>query len=142
MLQRFNAWLERRLERTLSRERTIHGVRVVVYNRRADIDEETLFARTEAALALVARVDPRRFRRLSRDLAVLHVRRGFTRGAYYHATRACVLDNTFVANPRFAVTEVAACLVHEATHARIAAMGVRRDGDAAARAHEERICRR
>src|SRR5215217_9340696 len=142
MLRRFTAWLERRIERTLTRERTVHGLRVTVYNRRADIDEAQLFERTEAALDLIARVDPRRFRRLCRDFAVLHVRRGYTRGAFYHDSRACVLDNTFVANTGFSITEVAACIVHEAMHARVTAMVSRRVPSDEARAHEERICRK
>ena len=143
MAGRLARWIERRLERALTREQVMHGVRVTVYNRRADITEAQLFERIDAALALIARVDPRRLRRLARDFSVLHVRRGFTRGAYYQQTRACVIDNTFVANARFSVTEIAACIVHEAMHARVAAMGVRRDtSDDAARAHEERICRK
>ena len=143
MAGRLARWIERRLERALAREQVLHGVRVVVYNRRTDITEAQLFERIEAALALIGRVDPRRLRRLARDFSVLHVRRGFTRGAYYQQTRACVMDNTFVANPRFTITEIAACIVHEATHARVAAMGVRREAsDDATRAHEERICRK
>ena len=140
MLRRLRQWIDRRIERRLTRTRTLHGITVTVMNRRTDIDEETLWARTDAALALIATVDPRRFRRMARDFSVLHVRRGFTRGAFYQQSRACVLDNTFVANPQFTITEVAACLVHEAMHARVQAMGVTRGRDD--RAHEERICRK
>lgn len=126
------------LERLLTKRRTLHGIPVEVFNRRADIEDERLFARLDEALALVARTDPRRLRRMRRDLSVLHVRRGMTRGAFVPATRACILDNTFVANPQFSATEVAACIVHEATHARVHAMGVRR-GDLP---KEERLCRK
>jgi hypothetical protein len=140
MLRRLLQWLDRRIDKAVTRVRTLHGVRVVVLNRRPDIEEEVLFARVDAALGLIARVDARRFRRLSRDLVELHVRRGFTRGAFYPATRTCVLDNTFVANAQFTVNDVAACIVHEAMHARVAAMGVRVEGRD--RAREERICRK
>jgi hypothetical protein len=132
--------LRRRAERALTRVRTLHGLRVEVFNQRADIDDERLFARVDEALGLIASADPRRFRRLARDLRVVHVRRGMTRGAYVHPTRTCILDNTFVANPAFTAAEVAACIVHEAMHARIACMGVRRRVEDLPR--EERLCRR
>lgn len=139
MLRRFRLWLVRRMEAALTQVRTLHGLRVEVFNQRADIDTETLFERTDAALGLIASTDPHRFRRLARDFRVIHVRRGFTRGAYYHDGRMCVLDNTFVANPAFTTAEVAACIVHEAMHARIACMGVRRRAEDLPR--EERMCR-
>lgn len=140
MLRRVRSWLLHRVEAALTQVHTVHGLRVEVFNQRADIDTALLLERTEAALGLIASVDPRRFRRLARDFRVLRVRRGFTRGAYYHDERACVLDNTFVANPAFTTAEIAACIVHEAMHARIACMGVRRRPADLAR--EERICRR
>lgn len=140
MLRRLAQWIDRRIDRAVTQTRTLHGIRVVVLNRRPDIQEDVLFERVDAALARIAQVDPRRFRRLARDLAELHVRRGFTRGAFYPASRTCVLDNTFVANPQFGIDDVAACIVHEAMHARVAAMGVRVEGRD--RAREERICRK
>ena len=133
-------WIARRVEAAFTQTRTLHGIPVEVLNQRADIDTEVLFERTGAALAMIAASDPRRFRRLARDLRVIQVRRGFTRGAYYHDGRRCVLDNTFVANPAFEPVEIAACIVHEAMHARIACMGVKRRPEQLPR--EERMCRR
>lgn len=140
MLSRFVQHVRQRLERTLTKVRTLHGMRVEVFNQRADIDDARLFARVDEALGMIARADPRRFARLARDLRVIHVRRGMTRGAYYHEGRVCVLDNTFVANPQFSATEVAACIVHEAMHARVAVMGVRRLPGMLPK--EERLCRK
>lgn len=140
MLDRLATRLRQRLERALTKVRTLHGMRVEVFNQRADIDDERLFARVDEALGTIVRADPRRFARLARDLRVIHVRRGMTRGAYFHEGRVCVLDNTFVANPQFSATEVAACIVHEAMHARVAVMGVRRQPGLLPK--EERLCRK
>lgn len=140
VLQRLQQWIGRKLVQFNTRSRVIHGVRVEVFNLRTDIDESRLFARMEAALGLLAVHDPRRLRRLIHDVDVFHVRRGTTRGVHYRGRRLCALDNTFVANPVFTDAEIAACIVHEAMHARISTMRVVQLAENNSR--EERICRR
>src|SRR5688572_7185852 len=78
MLRRLLQWIDRRIDRAVTQVRTLHGIRVVVLNRRPDIQEEVLFERVEAGLGLIAEADPRRFRRLAQDFVELHVRRGYT----------------------------------------------------------------
>lgn len=120
--------------------RTVRGLAVTVINTRPDIDTEHVFRRLEGVFDLVARYQPWRFRRLSRDLAGIEVRRFPCRAAYFPQTRTCLLELTFVVNPAFNEAQVAASLVHEAVHARLRQMGVRTPPGQEAR--EERLCRR
>jgi hypothetical protein len=116
----------------------VHGLPVVVDNTRPDIDTAHVLRRLAESLDVIARHLPARHRRLRRDLAQLWVRRFPCRAAYYPAQRACLVELTFLANPDFTPSQIAASIVHEATHARLDRMGVH----AADRAREERLCRR
>ena len=91
------------------------------------------------ALDLIARHAPRRFGRLRHDIQRFVVRRFPCRGAFFPQTGECLVELTFTVNPRHALAEIAASIVHEATHARIAA----RFGPLprSCRAREERLCR-
>jgi hypothetical protein len=120
--------------------RTVHGLPVRIVNTRADIDTEQVVQRLAAALDLVARYAPRRYRRLRRDLVGFVVQRFACRGAYFPDSRECLVELTFSVNPRHELPEIAASIVHEATHARVARMCGTRPPDAHAR--EERLCRR
>ena len=129
---------------TVTESRLVHGVRVDVVNTRPDIDTERVFRRAESVLALVQRYQPWRFAHLGRDLDGIVVRRFPSRGAYFSETRSCLLELTFMANEQFSDAQVAACLVHEGTHARLdhlaSRFGVTSFSEAPAR--HERICRR
>jgi hypothetical protein len=119
--------------------RVVRGIPVAVTNTRPDVDTERVFRRAEAVLDLVATHQPWRYRRLTRDLAGIDVRRFACRAAYFPATRTCLLELTFMDNPAFNDAQVASSLVHEGVHARVHAMGVR---DFPGRAgKEERLCR-
>lgn len=125
-------------------ERVLRGVRVSVLNTRPDIDTERVFRRAADVLALVEHHLPARFRHLRRDLALITVERFACRGAYIAERRACLLELTFMVNPSFSDAQVAATLVHEATHARLdrlSAAGIVRPFGADPGRHE-RICRR
>ena len=98
-----------------------------------------MFGRIDAALSLIERYDPRRFRRFQRDTSVLTVSRYPCRGAYLSQSRTCIVELTFAVNPAFTPGQIAATIVHEGMHARLYAMRVAKGGDRAAR--EERICR-
>lgn len=78
-------------------------------------DDATL-RRVEAALRLIERHDPSRYRRLRRDLTRIWICPLIgAHGAYSFATRICKLDVTSAqsATPE----ELASTIVHEATHA-------------------------
>jgi len=117
----------------------VHGLPVRVLNTRPDIRTAEVLQRLDRALDLVARYAPARYRRLKRDLSGFVVQRFACRGAFFPHTRECVVELTFTVNPRHGLPEIAASIVHEATHARVAAMC---RGPQAERHREERLCRR
>jgi hypothetical protein len=120
--------------------REIHGLPVRIVNTRPDIDTEQVAQRLAAALDLIAAYAPRCHRRLRSDLAGFVVERFACRGAFFPMSRECLVELTFTVNPQVALPEIAASIVHEATHARVA----RRCGSLppAQRPREERLCRR
>ena len=139
-LRRLLAAAEDGLDDRLSRRRrTIRGVSVVA-RRSPELGWNEIFGGIEAALGLVAAHHPVWLRRMRRDIAEIRVfRHPPCRGAFDPASRVVILDSYFVCT--FPPAMVASSLVHEATHARIAAaaphLPYSRD-----RAKHERICRR
>lgn len=123
----------------LTERREIGGLPVRILNTRSDIDTAQVVERLTQALDLVATYAPRRFRRLQQDLAGIVVQRFPCRGAFFPETRECLVELTFTVNPRHTLGEIAASIVHEATHARVARMC----GPLAEerRPREERLCR-
>jgi hypothetical protein len=117
----------------------IHGLPVEVDNIRPDIDTGQVLDRLAAALDLVRRYTPARFRRLPRDIDVIWVRRFPCRAAFFPDQRACLIELTFLAHPDITPAQVAASIVHEAVHARVRGSGASRQGQ---EAKEERLCRR
>lgn len=117
----------------------VHGLPVRVENTRPDIRTEQVIERLTAALDLVARYAPRRYRRLRQDIAGFVVERFACRGAFFPDRRECLVELTFTVNPAHGLPEIAASIVHEATHARVA----RRCGvlPLTMRPREERLCR-
>lgn len=138
-LARWRAHLARKIEEKLTDVRTIHGLPVAVVNTRSDIDTELVVRRLEAALDLIARHQPWRFRRLQRDFAEIWVRRYPCRAAYYPQARACLVELTFLANPSFSEAQIASSIVHEGVHARLHRAGI--GGRPECRSREERLCR-
>jgi hypothetical protein len=117
----------------------IRGLRVRIENTRPDIDSEEVVDRLTRALDLIAAYAPRRRRRMDRDLAGIVVRRFPCRGAFFPQERECLVELTFTVNPRHSLAEIAASIVHEAMHARIAALCGPLPQEQ--RAREERVCR-
>jgi hypothetical protein len=117
----------------------VHGLPVRVLNTRPDIRTVEVIQRLTAALDLVAQYAPARYRRLRRDLSGVVVQRFACRGAFFPDTRECLVELTFTVNRRHELPEIAASIVHEATHARVAAMC---RGPQSERHREERLCRR
>jgi hypothetical protein len=118
----------------------VHGIPVRVINSRSDIATRAVVDRLEQALDLIALYAPRRFQRMAKDLSGIVVQRFACRGAFFPQTRECLVELTFTVNPAHSLQEIAASIVHEATHARLAA----RCGTLpeSLRPREERICRR
>lgn len=118
----------------------LHGIVVVVENSRDDIRTEAVIDRLEEALALIARHQPWRLHHLRHDVREIRVVRFPCRGAFLPDERVCITELTFLARRDIGAAPVASSIVHEGMHARVEAMGVRREGRD--RAREERLCRR
>ena len=118
----------------------VHGLPVRIINTRPDIETDEVILRLTAALDLIATYAPRRYRRLRSDLAGFVVQRFACRGAFFPESRECLVELTFTVNPRHGLPEIAASIVHEATHARVARTCRTRSPEQHAR--EERLCRR
>ena len=139
MLSRLKTLLNR-AGAELAEDRTVRGLPITLLNTRPDIDSEHVFARLDTALGLIEHHQPSHFRRMRRDFSRIQVRRFPCRGAYFPDTRICLVELTFVVNPEFTPTQVAATILHEAMHARLDNAGVKYDPTAAAK--HERFCRR
>jgi hypothetical protein len=118
----------------------VHGLPVRVINTRPEIRTEDVLRRLGQALDLVAAHAPHCYRRLRTDLTGFVVERFPCRGAFFPDSRECLVELTFTVNPRHALAEIAASIVHEATHARVAHWCGGRPAED--RAREERLCRR
>ena len=118
----------------------IHGMPVRIANTRPDIRTEDVLRRLAAALDLIAAYAPRRYRRLRGDLAGFLVQRFACRGAFFPHSGECLVELTFTVNPDHELPEIAASIVHEATHARVARMC--RSRAPGQHAREERLCRK
>jgi len=123
----------------LTEQRQIHGLPVRIVNTRPDIQSEQVAQRLSAALDLVATYAPRCYRRLRTDLAGFVVERFACRGAFFPMSRECLVELTFTVNPQVSLPEIAASIVHEATHARVANWCA---SPPQHRGREERLCRR
>src|SRR5947209_10993229 len=132
--------LLRRAGADLPEDRVIRGLPVTLINTRPDINDEDVFDRLDSALGLIERYQPSHFRRMHRDFSRIQVRRFPCRGAYFPDTRICLVELTFVVNPEFTPTQVAATILHEAMHARLDNAGVKHESTSAAK--HERFCRR
>lgn len=139
MINKFKAML-RRAGADLPESRVVRGLPVTLLNTRPDIDDEHVFTRLDAALGLIEQHQPWHFRRMRRDFARIEIRRFPCRGAYFPETRTCLVELTFVVNPEFTPTQVAATILHEAMHARLDNAGVSYDSTSSAK--HERFCRR
>jgi len=117
----------------------VHGLPVRVSNTRPEIRTAEVVERLTAALDLIARHAPARYRRLRKDVSGFVVERFACRGAFFPQTRECLAELTFTVNPKHGLPEIAASIVHEATHARVAAMCRTQPAE---RHREERLCRR
>lgn len=118
---------------------TLHTLPVTVSNTEPGIETSEVIHRLDEALNLIQRYVPSRYRRMQRDVTQLVVQRFPCRGAFFPAERTILTELTFLVNPSFTPAQIAASIVHEATHARVAAS--LRGAVANRRPREERLCR-
>lgn len=118
-----------------SRVRTIAGFDLYVYPHHSQKVEDELFARLEQALTLVLEIRPWNKRRMVRDIPKLLT--VYPTGAeYIQSLRCCVIGYENLL--RSSREEIAAIIVHEATHGRIAHAGI--DYTPECRERIERAC--
>jgi hypothetical protein len=133
-------WFQRQGLRLLTRHCVVRGFPTVIVNSRPDIETKAVIGRLDAALALLEAYVPHHYRRLRRDFAGFLVERRAYRGAFDVATRTCLVELTFIVNPGFTLSQVAATILHEAMHARLFARHI---AEARGQRHrQERFCRR
>lgn len=133
-------WLRDRPSKPRVSTHEVMGLPTTVVNSREDIPTVDVISRLSGALALIEKYTPHYFRHLQRDFASILVRRWACRGAYFPGERICLVELTFVVNRDFALSQVAASILHEGMHARLDCLGFPLDMDD--RARQERFCRR
>ena len=76
------------------------------------------------ALSIIRQQDPIRYRRLLRDLRRIWVLVIPYRGQFQESTWTCQLDQRVVLDEKTPLELIASVIVHEATHARLARVGI------------------
>jgi len=88
-------------------------------------DADVLLGRVKEALALLEHYDPRRYRRLTRDCPRIWITLLTAAvGRYSHGLKAILLDQRYVSRSATSSADIAATIVHELTHARLAGCGI------------------
>lgn len=101
----------------------------------------TCLRKIEAALRLIHDYDPRRLRRIERDIDGIFVYKATgDLGCFHFSIRLVTLRSDYVLSPSNSAAEIASTLVHEGTHARLRALGF--DYAPERRARIEAICHR
>lgn len=124
----------------VSEKRVIHGIRVrATFHPDADTVTPPLDL-VEAALNLIAKFDPRRLRRMQRDLNWILITRTTYAVAYFKPNlKMCVIGWQYLTAPGRNPGSVAATIVHEAMHARLFACKI--PYDEPLRPRVEAVCR-
>ena len=120
-IDRFQLWIDR-FQLWMSDHTPYDGLTLSVLDLHNDSD--ALLVRVKDALALLERYDPRRYQRLKRDCP--HIWTTLLTGAvgrYNHGLKAILLDQRYVSGSTSS-SEIAATVVHELTHARLARCGI------------------
>jgi hypothetical protein len=113
-------FLDRTMLRFSASEQIIDGLLVGAFRQEAAAG----VARVEQALALIRTFDPLRYHRLLRDLERIWIKPlpgGLA--VFDQALWICKLDERFVLDAATSIEQIAAAIVHEATHARLARRG-------------------
>jgi hypothetical protein len=84
----------------------------------------TVLAKVQEALDLIGSHDPRRSRRLHRDVKRIWVGATQHRGEYESELGMCILQLQYVLAPETSPARLALTIAHEAMHARLERMGI------------------
>jgi hypothetical protein len=122
----------------LTQKRERHGLPLSLYIGTTPLDRRELWQRLDLALDLIAAHSPQWLRRMRAINNSIHIRRIPGNRARLAQGQRTILDPYLLAN--FPPAQVAASIVHEATHAMLRYRQFRYDPAAPAR--EERACRR
>lgn len=126
-----------KIDLRLSTARTVDGLWVGCDH----YEPELGLRRVEDALRLIKDYSPLHYQRIKTNLKRIWVRLlPSSRASYFHRLNACQLDERFVALEETTLERIASCIVHEATHGRLAKLGI--PYDESVRAQIERICLR
>jgi hypothetical protein len=121
---RFAHWLYA-LVFALSAKRVMHGI-TVASSRIGTHDVELSFRKVERALRAIRDYDPPRFAHIMRDVPRIWIGPipNYARGQWIDELRLCMLRDSFVGDDEVSDAYVAALIVHEGTHARVARAGI------------------
>jgi hypothetical protein len=123
----------------MAQRRTIHGVLVGADGTGASGPDEALLSRVAGGLDLIAIHDPSSLHRLQRHLRRILVELDLYAAMHYMSQfDACIVNADFVMRADTTTTDIASCLIHEATHARLDHAGVEYTENI--RGRIERIC--
>jgi hypothetical protein len=117
-----------------------YGIKIVDTSMRRKFDHR-FQADTVAALQLVRSVDPRRFRRIQREIEFIVNQEATNYASYDRPTRSCIVDYDKVDHseyPEWYLWQYASTLVHEATHGALYSRHIAYTP--ALRARIERLC--
>lgn len=133
-------WLMR-LEIRHSPRRVLHGVETVVSRFSPSATINPSFERVDAALSLIERHAPVRWKQINQDVRCIFVMGGMgTWGVFYRDIATVVVNREAMLRPDHTVAHVASIIAHEAQHGRLFRLGFGYEiGD---RARVERICLR
>lgn len=106
-------------------------------------DDSEFIARTKQALDMIEQKDPRRFRRIQKELRYIANKELNMTGQYQHSIKCCFIDYgqyPFKTHPEWYLCLYAGLLVHEATHGMLYSKGIPYTRET--REQIERICHR
>lgn len=108
---------------------TIESIQIAYLNRHGGSPEgEKVFKLVKASLALIRETDPRRWRRVCKEIAWVCLMPSIDSGTYSRVSRICSLDVSMIAREELSPAEtielIACIVVHEATHGLLCSRGL------------------
>jgi len=138
--QQKRRWIGKRVGFFLSSRGRIHGIQVRHLIAEREPRNECL-KRIEAALDLIRRYQPYRYARIRRDVRRIWIWGAFgAAGRWIDEMRMCQLSEDYVLSAETSVEDVAATIIHEATHARLCRANIAYEESM--RGRVERLCAR
>jgi hypothetical protein len=114
------------------------GFRVAMFLPSAE-DKRTSLAKLKAALDIISRFAPHRIVLMRRQVKWIWVFDTSPYLAEWHGDlQACILDRDYVRSAQVSVEQIAASIIHEATHARLESFGIQYNEQR--RSRIERLC--